>query len=197
MQRLSDADKQRVYAAINASFAEVNENLGDDSKRMAGAALGSLLIPSTLGMLDNQEEDWVSQYLLSPGILGVGTAAGGAIGYNQAHLSDKEKEAYADQALKDLKTKSKARAKEVGPKQAVDEYGYAKATMLDDISPIGPKYGKVFNKATKGIPVVGDIDLPNRTPREMRGMTRGALIGALASIAPAYAVLRGGELPME
>lgn len=201
MARLSDADRQRLNAAVKASFDEVRNNVGDDSKRMAGAALAAVMAPTALAAIDNQEEDILAQLIASPVIAVGGTAAGGLIGYHQAHLKDEDKDTYTRNGVKALKETSKERAREVGPQQAIEEFANAKADLLKDISPVGPKHGQLFNKVVGSMPEYGpmlrDIDIPNRTRRELRGMTRGALIGALASIAPAYGVLRGGELPME
>ena len=40
---------------------------------------------------------------------------------------------------------------------------------------------------------IAELDLANKTPRQLRGLSRGAAIGAAASAIPAYLLMRGGD----
>lgn len=185
-------------AAAGTAFTNLKEKTSPETKRMAGVLLAALMLPSVGSAVDNQDEG-LSNYLASAALTGAGTIGGGYLGYRQGHLpTDLAKEAYARDAIKDLKAKSQLIAAQEGPAAGVKYFAEAKQQMLQEIEGIDPKRANAFNNAARQIPefgdIVADLDLLRKTPREVSGMTRGAALGALASALPAYLALRGGEI---
>lgn len=187
-----EANKQRVYAAAGTGFDELRNRLDPNTKRMAGAALAAYLSPGILATFDDQKTG-IGQILAGTAIMGTGVGVGGILGNRSVRIEDKDE--YVRQAMSNLKAKGKELAKKVGPEAARDFIALEKEKLIKDISPIAPNQAKAFNIAAKsmGNEMISDLDLLNRSPREIRGTTRGVLLGTLASALPAYLAMRGGE----
>lgn len=190
-----EANKQRVYAAARTGFDQLRDRLDPNTKRMAGAALIGYLAPGTLAAIDNQETGF-NELAGGSLILGTGIGAGAVLGNKNVRIADKDE--YVRQAMSDLKAKGKELAKKVGPEAARDFIALEKEKLMKDISPIAPRQAQAFNMAAKSMGIGGDIlsdlDLLNRTPRQIRGTTRGMFLGTLATALPAYLAMRGGEI---
>ena len=178
--------------AAKAAFRTGAQNLWDrtdrNTHRMAGGALAAVLLPGMLASIDNQEEDFANQ-LLSGGITAGGVGLGAYIEQMSQHLTPEQMDDYINNAVNDLKAKSKVDMKESGPQAAADRFGRAKQAVYDEVNPVDPQPGrrKVFEQVT-------GMDALGRSPRELRGMTRGALIGGLLAAPLAYGVMRNGEI---
>jgi len=189
--------KARYTAAANTAMGNLNQRVDLNSKRMAGAALAAALVPSIGMVVDNQETNlggFIGSGLLSTAGLGLG----GYLGYRNAHIDDAIRDEFIRDEVSRMKNASKVAAKEIGPQAAVEQFARDKQALLADLDPIDAKRAAVINNELREFPEVGPIlaemDLGNKTPRDVRGITKGALIGALASMVPAYLALRNGEV---
>ena len=190
--------KEKIYAEAKTGFENLKNRVTPDTKRMAGALLAAVLTPSALSLVDDQETS-ISGGLLS-GLIGTaGVGGGGYLGYKSSRLSDEGKDALVKSVLKDLKTKSQEVAAREGAAAGIDYFGKAKADLLEILDPVDPGRSPQFNAVMRReVPEVGDmiadLNLLQRSPREIRGMTRGAALGALAAALPSYLALRSGEV---
>ena len=191
------AQQARYRANADTALGNLNQKIGLNTKRMAGAAFAGAVLPGTLALIDNQESDFLGN-ALSGSLSVAGIGAGGYLGYKNAHVAEDAKDDFLKAEIKNLKDKSKAAAKIIGPQAAVEQFAREKQALLEDLAPIDPKRAAIINRELGRIPELGmilkDMDLGNKAPRDVRGIAKGALIGALASIAPAYLALRGGEI---
>ena len=190
--------KEKLIAEAKTGFENLKSRITPDTKRMAGALLAAAMTPAALSLVDDQETS-ISGGALS-GLIGAGGVIGGGyMGYKSSRLDDKGKDALVKKALVDLKAKSQEVAAREGPAAGIDYFGKAKAQLLEIINPVDPGRSKQFNAVARHkIPDVGgiiaDLDLLQKSPREIRGMTRGAALGALAAALPSYLALRSGEV---
>lgn len=189
-----EANRKRVFANARTGFDQLRDRLDPNTKRMAGAALAAYLAPLTAASFDDQETGMM-QSLAGGVILGGGMVGGAILGERNVSIDDKDE--YVRQAMSELKKKGRELAKEVGPEAARDFIALEKEKLMKDISPIAPRQAKAFNMAAKAVGGGGifeDLDLLNRSPRQIRGTTRGVLLGTLATALPAYLAMRGGEI---
>ena len=136
--------------------------------------------------------------VLSGGLAAGAIGAGGYLGYKNAHIHPDQKDDFISNEVSRLKGESKIAARDIGPQAAVEQFAREKQAMLESIDPIDSKRAGSINGFFRSMPEVGpmiaDMDLGNKAPRDLRGMSRGALVGALASILPAYLALRNGDV---
>ena len=158
------------------------------TKRMAGAALLAALTPGTLAMTDNRDENFLQEFA-SGGITLGGIGLGAYIEHEWDKMSDDEKEFYIENEINDLKRQSKETMKDKGPQVANEEFARAKQRLLEMNEPIDTNPGR-RKVARENI----GFDILGMTPRTLRGTSRGALLGAVASIPLAYGVMRGEEI---
>ena len=183
---------EAAKAASNAAFRTGAENLWNKTDRMthrmAGGALAAALLPGIMSSLDNQEEN-LGQQLVAGGTIAGGIGIGQLIERSLDNMSPDEIKDFINMEVGELKRKSKETMRTKGVQVANDEFGKAKQRLLDDFEPVDAQVGrrKVFENRT-------GFDLLGQTPRNLRSMTRGSLLGALAVAPLAYGALRGGEI---
>ena len=192
------ADAQARYKAhAETAMGNLNQKIGVNTKRMAGAAVLAGLIPGIGMMVDDQDTN-LGGYIGSGLMSTAGIGLGGYLGYKNAHVNDADKEQFIKSEVSRMKNASKVAAKDIGPQAAVEQFAREKQAMLEDIDPIDAARAKIINKELRAFPEVGpmlaDMDLGNKAPRDIRGISKGALIGALASMVPAYLALRNGDV---
>lgn len=194
---MDSADRQRRDAAGKTAMDSIGRKISPKTKRMAGVALGAALTPSVMMMLDNQEESFMDQ-LISGAITAGGIGVGGYMGMQGGALGEAETEAYINDGLDQLKTEAKEVAKTKGPAAGVEHYAKGKELLMEYVKPIDPNRSGAFNNYMREIPefgpMIADLNIPSRTPRQMKHLSRGAMLGALASAPLAYQALRGGEI---
>lgn len=184
-------------AGARTAFNNLREKTDLPTKRMAGATLAAILAPSVIGALDDEEGFSTA----SGSVLGVlGATTGGYIGFKNAHsklATEELKDAIISEAMAGIKIEGKKIAAETGNAQeGINHMARRKAQLIEEISPIDPTRAATFNNWLRDKPFIDDlagIDLLNRSPREVRGMTKGALLGALTAMVPAYFLTRAGE----
>ena len=190
------ADSQRVEANGQTAWDNINRKMAPGTKRMAGAALGAFFAPSVLSMVDNQEENLLGQAGSGAFAMG-GIGTGGLLGYLEAEKEMVDDELMVENKLRDLKRESQEIMKKEGPAAGVEYFAKGKQELLDYISPMDSNRSGVFNQYMRTKPlgdIIADLNLPAMSPRAAKYTSRGAMLGALASIAPAYNMLRGGEI---
>jgi N12 class adenine-specific DNA methylase len=82
------------------------------------------------------------------------------------------------------------------PEAARDKLAALKGAMIDDITPIDPQRAAILNKLLQQSDVtepLAELDMLNKTPRQLRGLSRGVAIGALTAAIPAYMMHARGE----
>lgn len=190
-----DSSKERVKAASATAFGNLRSKTDVNTKRMAGAALAAVLAPSAIGMLDGRDSDFVSDFA-SGGLSVAATGLGGYLGYQQGTIPADGMDAFIDNELATYKAEAKEIAR-VSPQEGVEHFAAKKQQLLADIAPIDPKRAQALNATLRQMPEFGgmlaDLDIANKTPRQVRGLSRGAAIGAVASAIPAYLLMRGEE----
>lgn len=181
-------DSARARAAFKTGSQNLWNRTDRMTHRMAGGALAAALLPAGLSMIDNQEEN-LAQQLIAGGVTGGGIAIGQIIEQTLDQMSPEEIEEFIEMEVGELKRKSKQDMKTKGVQQANDEFGRAKQRLYEDFEPVDSQPGRreVFRKMT-------GADLLSKTPRNLRSLTRGALLGGIAVAPLAYGVLRGGEI---
>ena len=187
--------KERVKAASATAFGNLRSKTDVNTKRMAGAALAAALAPSVVGMVDGRDSNFVSDFI--GGGLSVGaTGLGGYLGYQQGTIPADGMEAFIDNELATYKAEAKEISK-TNPQAGVEHFAERKQQLLADIAPIDPKRSPALNATLRQMPEFGgmlaDLDIANKTPRQLRGLSRGAAIGAAASAIPAYLLMSGEE----
>lgn len=190
-------DKARFRQNSDTGLGIINKKIDIQTKRMAGAALLAVLGPSALALLDDQQSDFGGSAIA--GIIGAtGLLGGGYIGYRGGVMPEDERDTYIRSEVSQLKKASKELAKKEGVQASVNEFARSKQALIDDISGMAPQYNDLINARLRQIPELGsmaaDLNLGNRTPREVKGMTKGALIGALGALVPGYIALRNGPV---
>jgi hypothetical protein len=141
-----------------------------------------------MSSLDNQEEN-LGQQLLSGGITAGGVGIGALIEQSLNQMSPEEIQEFIKDEVGDLKRKSREDMKTKGVQAANDEFGRAKQKLYEDFEPVDAQPGRreAFRRKT-------GVDMLGQTPRNLRTMSRGALLGGIAALPLAYGVLRGGEI---
>ena len=187
----------RYQAAADTALGNLNQRIGLNTKRMAGGAIAAGLAPGLLSYIDDQDTNLAG--FTGSGVLTVaGIGAGGYLGYRHSHVNEALRDELIRSEIDKLKAKSKQAAKQIGPQEAVEQFARNKQALLEDLSPIDAQRAPIINRELGKIPEVGmilkDMDIGNKTPRDMRGMSRGALLGGLISLIPAYLALRNGEI---
>ena len=183
-----EADKARQRAAFRTGAQNLWNRTDRMTHRMAGGALAAALLPASLSMIDNQEEN-LAQQIIAGSITGGGIALGQIIERSLDQMSPEEVEEFLKMEVNELKRKSKETMKTKGVQSANEEFATAKQRLYQEFEPVDEMQGRrnAFENVT-------GADLLGQTPRNLRSMTRGALLGALASAPLAYGVLRGGEI---
>lgn len=194
---MNSEDRQRRDAAGKTAVENVGRKLTPDTKRMAGVALAALLAPGIGSMVDNQDETILQG--IGAGILGAGGAAvGGMYGLGEAESEAIHDEIMMEDKMRDLKRESKEVAKRDGPAAGVEYFARGKEKLYEYIQPMDPGRGSAFNSYMRDIPefgpMIADLNIADRSPRHMKHMTRGAMLGAIAAAPFAYGTLRGGEI---
>tara|TARA_R110002012_G_scaffold50126_2_gene129833 strand:- start:3812 stop:4372 length:561 start_codon:yes stop_codon:yes gene_type:complete len=185
---MTPEDSARVRAAFKTGSQNLWNRTDRMTHRMAGGALAAALLPTGLSMVDNQEEN-LAQVLIAGGLTGGGMAIGQIIEETLDQMSPEEIEEFIQMEVGELKRKSRQDMKTKGVQQANEEFGRAKQKLYEDFEPVDAQPGRreVFRRVT-------GADLLGKTPRNLRSMTRGALLGGIAAAPLAYGVLRGGEI---
>ena len=185
---MTPEDSARVRAAFKTGSQNLWNRTDRMTHRMAGGALAAALLPGIMSSVDNQEEN-LGQQLLSGGITAGGVGIGALIEQSLDHMSPREIQEFIKDEVGELKRKSREDMKTKGPQQANEEFGRAKQKLYEDFEPVDSQPGRreVFRRMT-------GADLLGQTPRNLRSLSRGALIGGLAALPLAYKVLRGGEI---
>ena len=196
MDSTADA-KARRAANATTGLGNLNKKIDVNTKRMAGAALAAALLPGVGSWIDDQETNFVGS--LASGTIGLGGIAGGGyLGYKNAHIGEGQRNDFISDEIARLKGESKIAAKDIGPQAAVEQFAREKQAMLESIDPIDPKRARDINNVIRGFPemgpIIAEMDIPNKSPRDIRGISKGALIGALVSMVPAYLALRSGDV---
>lgn len=186
---MSNTDNaERAKAVSNTAFGNLNKKVDKNTKRMAGVALGAMLVPSTIGLFDDNETSF-GESAISGGIGLAGVGLGGYMGYKNSTIKPDEMDAFVRDELNKYKTEASIISRK-DPSAGVEHFALRKGQLMEDISAIDPQRAKVFNQTLRKVPdlgeMVADLDLLNKTPRQVRGITRGAMLGALASAIPAY-----------
>lgn len=177
---MKSADQQRKDAAEARYWDKILTNTDNNDRRMAGVALASMLVPTIGSMVDNQSEDF-GREALSGALSAYGLLGGAYLGADQMRLNKMPdgREDYIRSETEKLKTQAKLDMQTLGPEAANAKFADAKARLINDVNPI-------FRNA--------DPNNFNLTPRTLRGGIKGGMIGGLASVIPAYLMLRGGEI---
>jgi len=185
---MTPEDSERVRAAFRTGSQNLWNRTDRMTHRMAGGALAAALLPGTLAMMDNQDENFAQQ-LIAGGITGGGMAIGQMIEKSLDQMSPEQIEEFIQMEVGELKRKSREDMKTKGVQQANEEFGRAKQKLYEDFEPIDSQAGRreVFRRVT-------GADLLSKTPRNLRSMARGALLGGIAAAPLAYGVMRGGEI---
>lgn len=190
-----DSSKERVKAASATAFGNLRSKTDVNTKRMAGAALLASLGPSVLSWVDGEDSTFVND-LLSASLSVGATGAGGYLGYQQSTIPVDGMDEFIDNKLAIYKAEAKEMAR-TNPQEGVEHFAAKKQQLLADIAPIDPKRAQALNATLRQMPEFGgmlaDLDIANKTPRQVRGLSRGAAIGAVASAIPAYLLMRQGE----
>lgn len=188
-------NRERVKAASATAFGNLRSKTDVNTKRMAGAALAAALAPSFVGMVDGRDSDFVSDFVGS-GLTVAGTGLGGYLGHQRSTIPESEMDAFIDNELATYKAEAKEIAR-TNPQEGVNHFAERKRQLLADIAPIDPKRAPALNATLRQMPEFGEmlaeLDIANKTPRQVRGLSRGAAIGAVASAIPAYLLMRGEE----
>ena len=196
MDQRSDA-KARSAANANTGLGNLNKKIDINTKRMAGAAFAAAMLPSVGSWIDDQNTNIMGS-LLSGGVGLAAIGGGGYLGYKNAHIGVDQRDDFISNEISRLKGESKIAARDIGPQAAVEQFAREKQLMLQSIDPIDSKRAGSINSFFRSIPefgpMIADMDLGNKAPRDLRGISRGALTGALASIIPAYLALRNGDV---
>ncbi len=187
-----NSNQQRARATAKTAMGNLNDKVDTHTKRMAGLALAGLLAPGVVDMVDDKNSNFAEDFVggtIAAGGLGVG----GYLGYRQATIPEAEMDNFIANRVAELKKEAQVISKTQGPQAGVEYFAREKANMLDDLGPIDPKRAVAFNNNLRSAGDFGgmaaDLDLPNKSPRQLRGMSRGAALGALASALPAYLML--------
>lgn len=183
-----EAERARARAAFNTGTQNLFNRTDRMTHRMAGGALAAALLPGLMSSVDNQEEN-IAQQLLSAGITVGGASLGTVIDRDHNYMSPEQIDEYIKDEIVELKRKSKENMKTKGVEEANAEFARAKQKLYEDFQPVDSQKGRreVFRKVT-------GADLLSQTPRNLRSLSRGALLGAIAAAPLAYGVLRGGEI---
>ena len=188
------ADQQRANARSQTAFQNLRSKTDANTKRMAGVALAAMVAPSVVSMFDGNEDNIMSDLMM--GSIGtVGIAGGGYLGYRNVNIKPEDLDAFKRDEISRIKTEVRDLGK-TDPAAAVEQFARMKGEMLDDVSPIDPTRAKAFNQELGNIigrGAANDADLLNRTPRQLRGVSKGAALGALAAALPAYLASRNSE----
>ena len=191
---MQSADTQRAYAQAATGYDALRHKLDINTKRMAGAALAAAFAPVIAKSVDDQEDTFLGDFI-GGGLL-VGGGVGGAYYGNQGVRVD-DKDAFIQSEMSKLKREGKELAQKIGPEAARDYIVQRKNQILQDIEPIAPRQANAFNARARQYPLgdeVADMDLLRKSPRTIRGSTRGAMLGLLAAALPSYLMMRGGEI---
>ena len=131
------------------------------------------------------------------------TSLGGVVGGGYLGLGDADTEQITDEfrvkdEINNLKRESQEIMKREGPAAGAEYFARGKEKILEYIEPMDAGRGSAFNSYMREIPEIGpmiaDLNIADRSPRHMRHMSQGAMLGALASAPFAYQALRGGEI---
>ena len=106
-----------------------------------------------------------------------GLTAGALLGYMNANRT---MDSFIRTEIDKLKRQSKVTMREKGPQVAADEFGHAKAEFMKNVEP-----------KRMGIP---SVDHFGASPRNLRHMAAGALLGGVTAIAPTYLAARGDQI---
>ena len=185
---MDSSTKQRAQAQSATAFGNLRDKTDLATKRMAGAALLAAFGPSILTMVDGEENTMVGD-ILGGGASVAGIGLGGYLGYRDSTIPAEQLDQYKRSQMSEFKKEVKELMK-TNPEKARDKLAALKNTMLNDLEPIDPKRAPALNHMFRSLGEIGepiaDMDLANKTPRQLRGMSKGALIGAAASAIPAY-----------
>jgi hypothetical protein len=146
-------------------------------KRKAGALLAAYLTPTLLSLVDNQQEDALSQVVGAPLTVIAGAMAGGTLARATGNISEDAKAEALRKIVTELKNEAKGVRDKDGPVAANEFFGHEKA-----------KRTAAYEQDFKKIPGLGI------SPRDIRRGQTGSLIGAALSAPLAYSMLRGGEI---
>jgi len=189
------AQRQRANAQSKTAFQNLRNKTDVNTKRMAGLALAAMLGPGIVSMFDGNDDNIMSDFG-SGSVTLAGLAGGGYLGLRGVNIKPEDLDAFKRQEISRIKSEVKDLGR-TDPAAAVELFSRMKGEMIDDISPIDPARAKTFNQSVKVVPELGhmvaDADLLNRTPRQLRGVTKGAALGALAAALPAYLATRNSE----
>lgn len=175
----SDARQEReaqVRTATENLIAKTDVN----TKRMAGLALAATLTPGLMSLLDGNDDGMLNN-ALSGAVSLAGVGGGAYLGQRQGSLTPEKLEEFKRQEVANIKNEVRELAK-TDPQAAVEMFAKLKDEMIDDISPVDAMRAKSLR-----------MDMLNQSPRQLRGATRGAAIGAAASLIPAYLATRQEE----
>jgi hypothetical protein len=190
-----NAQRQRANAQSKTAFQNLRSKTDVNTKRMAGLALAAMLGPSVVSMFDGNEDNIISD-LGSGMVTAGGLLGGGYLGLRGVNIKPEDLDAFKRQEISRIKSEVRELGK-TDPAAAVELFSRMKGEMMDDVSPIDPARAKIFNQSVKVVPELGhmvaEADLLNRTPRQLRGVTKGAALGALAAALPAYLATRNSE----
>jgi hypothetical protein len=192
---VDNSTRERVKAASATAFGNLRSKTDANTKRMAGAALAAVLAPSAIGMVDGRDSDFISDFA-GGGLSVAATGLGGYLGYQQGTIPADGMDAFIDNELATYKAEAKEIAR-TSPQEGVEHFAAKKQQLLADIAPIDPKRAQALNATLRQMPEFGgmlaDLDIANKSPRQVRGLSKGAAIGAVASALPAYLLMRGEE----
>ena len=193
---MDKAAKARVNAQGNTGWQNLLSKTDANTKRMAGAALLGILAPSIASKFEGEENSYLNE-MLGGGVSLVGTGLGGYLGHKAGTIAPEHREQYIRDNIDILKAESKAIGREQDAAAAVQYFADKKRELLDDISPIDAKRAIEFNHIAKQFTELGEmvaeLNILKKTPRQVRGMTRGAALGALATAIPAYLLMEQGS----
>ena len=194
---MDKAAKARTNAVGSTALNNLLSKTDANTKRMAGAALLAGLSPGTISWMDDQETSLMGNTI--SGLLGVGgIGLGGYLGHRAGTIAPENREQFIRDNIDILKAESKTIGREQDAAAAVQYFADKKRELLNDISPIDAKRALQFNAMAKQFPefgeMIADLNLLEKTPRQVRNMSRGAALGALATAIPAYLAMRNGPV---
>lgn len=193
----ANTNNARAKATSQTALNNLLDKTDIHTKRMAGMMLLAALAPGTIAMVDDQETSMLGN-VVSGLTSTTGLGLGGYIGHRANTVSPEMRDEFIRENIDVFKDESKKIGRSQGASEAVQYFADKKRELLNDISPIDIKRAKAFNSMARQFPefgeMIADLNILDKTPRQVRGMTRGAGIGALLTAAPAYLALRNGQI---
>ena len=180
----------QVRHRVNQYFA----NTPKASNRMAGAAIVATMAP---GILDIGDLNKFSLEDQGSGVISIASLGiGGYLGHKLATVPPEKRQEFERAAMSKIKDQAKVIQKDHGYEAANAYAAKEKQAFLDSINPISPRVADAVESLRANKTYVNpSVELFTRTPRQITGASRGALLGSLAGVVPAYFAIKADEVP--